>query len=62
MRFMPLRFPPEVHAQVAALIPVVKADEGFAAARVTQAFVLRYALLEGLHVLREKYKDQLAKG
>jgi hypothetical protein len=55
MKFMPLRFPPSVHARVAALLESIQADEGFEAHRVTQSSVLRMALLEGLKRLEERY-------
>jgi len=55
MRQLPLRFPPAIHARVAALLEVIGSDEGFEAHRITQSSVLRMALLEGLKRLEERY-------
>jgi hypothetical protein len=58
MKMLPLRFPPSVHERVAALVGVISEDEGFEAHRITQSSVLRMALLEGLKLLEERYRDK----
>lgn len=55
MKFLPLRFPPSVHARVAVLLELIKVDEGFEAHRNTQSSVLRMVILEGLNVLEKRY-------
>jgi len=55
---LPLRFPPSVHARVAALRDVLSTDEGFEAHRITQSSVLRMALLEGLKLLELRYMEE----